>query len=456
MRTLLVVIALSFSMAIMLSIPVGVMANQKATESITANLTATITRTEASINQTLKQVDCRLDPSLAGYGFEGRQYKEFPTGMLIENMTINGQKVQVVKTGARWAEKADLETLLLGSTGTVPMNQSLYSDIASIEGVAAVVPIFQTTEGHTETQHVFNRYFTVFIEDYKIEGIPLTSELIDNYPVLPTNITAGRNLQAGDSGVVLLSENNAAFFGAGVGDKIDILGQTFEVVGVHGSSGEDATTLYMNLFDAQSLKKAAGIITRILIFTESGDVTQAVGSAIGSQHPELLVNTFQQRLEQLQADKSSYSAALQNAQSDIIQTQTTAIQEIVVAVAATSLIILFMMLYTVRERTREIGTLKAIGFSSWNVMSQFVIEGTLVSLIAGLVGIGISTLAGPAMSSFLLPNIGSSVTSAGIVAIDPQLMLLGFGAAVLLGALGSLYPAWRASRTSPAEAMRYE
>jgi putative ABC transport system permease protein len=212
----------------------------------------------------------------------------------------------------------------------------------------------------------------------------------------------------------------------------------------------------MNLSDAQSLKKGAGIITRLLIFTESGDLTTAVSSAIGSQHPELLVYTFQQRLEQLQADKSSYSAALQNAQSDIIQTQTTAMQEIVVAVAATSLIILFMMLYTVRERTKEIGTLKAIGFSNWNVMSQFVIEGTLVSLIAGLVGIAISTLAAPTLSSLLLPNSGSSVTSAGFVAIDPQFMLLGFGAAVLLGALGSLYPAWRASRTNPAEAMRYE
>ena len=52
-------------------------------------------------------------------------------------------------------------------------------------------------------------------------------------------------------------------------------------------------------------------------------------------------------------------------------------------VAASSLIVLFVMLYTVRERTKEIGTLKAIGFSNRTVMSQFLIEGILLSVIAG-------------------------------------------------------------------------
>jgi putative ABC transport system permease protein len=125
------------------------------------------------------------------------------------------------------------------------------------------------------------------------------------------------------------------------------------------------------------------------------------------------------------------------------------------------------MLYTVRERTREIGTLKAIGFSNWNVMSQFMLEGILLSLVAGVVGIGIGYVAAPTITSLLLPSIstfgtqgraGLGVTGSQIasVALDPQLTLLMFGVAVLLGALGSLYPAWRASRTSPMEALKYE
>ena len=194
-----------------------------------------------------------------------------------------------------------------------------------------------------------------------------------------------------------------------------------------------------------------------------------VANAISSLHPELSVVTGQQRLEQLQAMQTSYQTALQNAESTINQTQTTAFEEIVVAVAATSLIVLFVMLYTVRERTKEIGTLKAIGFSNWTVMSQFMLEGVLLSLMAGVVGIAIGSIAAPTLSSLLLPSVnpfggsvrlgataGATNSSAATVAIDPQLMLLAFGAAVLLGALGSLYPAWRASRTRPAEAMRYE
>jgi putative ABC transport system permease protein len=121
----------------------------------------------------------------------------------------------------------------------------------------------------------------------------------------------------------------------------------------------------------------------------------------------------------------------------------------------------------VRERTKEIGTLKAIGFSNWTVMSQFMLEGVLLSLMAGVVGIAIGVFAGPAISGLLLPHVnvfgarvvalgGVSDTATQAATVSPQLMLLGLGAAVLLGALGSLYPAWRASRTRPAEAMRYE
>jgi ABC-type antimicrobial peptide transport system permease subunit len=104
-------------------------------------------------------------------------------------------------------------------------------------------------------------------------------------------------------------------------------------------------------------------------------------------------------------------------------------------------------------------------------MGQFLLEGTMLSSIAGLVGIAIGTVAAPFLSSVLLPTVGKSLglgTGATIsisasgtaatsaVTVSPELMLIAFGVAVLLGALGSLYPAWRAARTRPAEAMRYE
>ena len=129
-----------------------------------------------------------------------------------------------------------------------------------------------------------------------------------------------------------------------------------------------------------------------------------------------------------------------------------------------------IMLASVMERTKEIGTLKAIGFSNLNVMSQFMLEGVLLSLLAGVVGIAISSVAAPTLSGLLLPaasQIGAPGTFTGgltttnsattaSVTLTPELVLIALGAAMLLGALGSLYPAWRASRTRPAEAMRYE
>ena len=348
------------------------------------------------------------------------------------------------------------------------MNETLYGDISSIEGVAAVAPSLQASEGTEQTVERFGQSFTSIVPDYVIEGVALTSSLIDNYPVLPLNITAGRNLQAGDSGVVLLSENNTAFFGAEVGDTIEILGQNFEVIGIHGSTGvEDATTLYMNLSDAQLVTNNTGYITSLTVFANNNDAVTDVATTISSLHPELSVNTGQQRLDQLEAMKTNYETALENSEATVAQTQSVAVQEIIVTVVATSLIFLFVMLYTVRERTKEIGTLKARGFSNWNVMSQFMLEGILVSLIAAVVGLGIGYVAAPTLTSLLLPQISNLVTKGragqGVtglqvapVELSPELVIVMFGGVILLGALGSLYPAWRASRTSPMEALKYE
>ena len=177
------------------------------------------------------------------------------------------------------------------------MNESLYTDINSgISGVAAVEPILQASEGQNVTSTVsFNGYtrdITRLDVEYTIEGIPLTASLVDNYPILPTNITDGRNLQAGDSGVVLLSENNSAYFGAGVGDTVTILGQSFTVVGIYSpSSVSETQTLYMNLSDAQAITNNTGYITSLTVFAQNSDVVSQVASSISSLHPELTVTT---------------------------------------------------------------------------------------------------------------------------------------------------------------------
>ena len=264
---------------------------------------------------------------------------------------------------------------------------------------------------------------------------------------------------------------------------MEIYGESFTVVGVYDEAGQgrfEARSAYMNITDAQTAAGLTGNVSRLDVYAENVSDVDSIAEVISAAYTSLQVTTYKDRLTQLENMQTMYNQTLTSAQATVSQTETVATQEIMIAVVATSLIVLFVMLYTVRERTKEIGTLKAIGFSNWNVMSQFMLEGMLLSLVAGLVGIAIGTVGAPLLSGILLPQIspfssrGNSqfqpgaanagnfgnfgILGASTVTVTPSLqtMLIAIGAAVLLGAMGSLYPAWRAARTRPAEAMRYE
>jgi putative ABC transport system permease protein len=472
-RSLLVIIALAVSLSIMISIPAGLMANQEQTNAMANNLGNTISSTSQSINSTLSQIDVSMSSSFAGFGFNP---DSTPSASQSSSGGYNGGQ----QNGSSSSSSSSGSSNNFGGFGgqgggqfgsasggsTTPMNQTLYSDIANITGVAAVEDILQASEGSSNiTSSFMGRNFTTLVVDYTIDGVPLTSDLIDSYGILPTNITSGRSLTAGESGVVLLSENNSKFFNVGVGDTVTIVNETFTVVGIYSpTSTESVQTLYMNLSDAQRITNNTDYITSMKVFTTSSDIVDTVASNISSLHSELTVTTQQELLNQLQQQQSRYAEALTSAQSSLVTTQATATEEIIVVVAASSLIVLFVMLYTVRERTKEIGTLKAIGFSNGVVMGQFIIEGLVLSVIAGVIGIAIAAFAAPALSSVLLPSVSSSIggqfataaTTGAVVSITPTLMLEALGAAVALGVIGSLYPAWRAAKIRPAEAMRYE
>ena len=455
MRAFLVVIALGFSLAIMISLPAGILANQQTTQDLTTNYNNTVNQMEQEL--TLITVTNSSSTSTSpggGYGGFG--------GFGGLGRAFGGQENY--------------------------MDESLADEINSISGVVAVVPTLEVSGGiTTETFTGYGgRTFTFNISSYTIEGVPLNSSLIaSNYVPLPTNITAGRNLQTGDSGVVVLSLNNTGYFDATVGDEVNINGTNFQVVGVHGESGTsafafgqaaDVRTLYMNLTDAQAVSGLTGEVSTISVYADNTSDVSNVAQEISS----LGVSATTEETE-LQNIENAYNSTLTTDQSALSSTQTVMYEEIAVAVVATSLIVLFVMLYTVRERTKEIGTLKAIGFSNWNVMGQFMLEGILLSVVAGIVGIAIGSVAAPTLAKLLLPHVsasfapgggsrsggffatrGGGISATGVgnavsaAAPSPLLMLIALGAAVVLGALGSLYPAWRASRTRPAEAMRYE
>jgi putative ABC transport system permease protein len=468
-RSLLVIVALSISLSIMVSIPAGLLANQEATSAMADNLGSTITQTSASINESLSQIDVSMSSNFAGFGFRSTNSGNTltpPSGGQMPSASSSASSNFPDRFGG-FGGGGITGQFGGASRAATPMNASLYSDIGGISGVAAVEEILEASEGDTnQTITMMGRSFTMQITDYTIKGIPLNSDLITGYSVLPSTILEGRNLKAGESGVVLLSENNSKFFDAGVGDSIHILNETFTVVGIYQpASTDNIQTLYMNLSDAQTITNNTGYITSLKVFTTNSDIVDTVASSIKSLHSEVTVTTQQDTLDRLQQQQAAYTSALESAQASIATTQATATQEIIVVVAASSLIVLFVMLYTVRERTKEIGTLKAIGFSNKVVMGQFIIEGLLLSAIAGVVGIAIASVAAPTLSSLLLPTVGSSMgftrivngaVSATSVTLSSTLILEALGAAIALGVIGSLYPAWRAAKIRPAEAMKYE
>jgi hypothetical protein len=170
-RVLLVVIALGFSMAIMISIPAGIMANQKATEQLSANYNAYIGDMEEEINKTLTLIQCSLS----------RGFTQNRPGFMTRTESF--------------------------------LNETAVNDISAIEGVKDVLPFLEKTEGTLQTRETPRGTFEMLVPQYTIVGVPLNDAYMDNYGVLPKDVTEGRNLEEGDSGVVLLSLNNTEYFG---------------------------------------------------------------------------------------------------------------------------------------------------------------------------------------------------------------------------------------------------
>jgi hypothetical protein len=122
------------------------MANQASTEALTQNLSSTITQTESSINQTLTQIDCSLSSGMEGFGFTppNSSSSGFTPGQYGSGSFTSGQFGGGMRPGEFGGGAFSIG-------GTTPMNESLYDDISSIDGVAAEAPYLQVSEGHNQT-----------------------------------------------------------------------------------------------------------------------------------------------------------------------------------------------------------------------------------------------------------------------------------------------------------------
>jgi putative ABC transport system permease protein len=105
-----------------------------------------------------------------------------------------------------------------------------------------------------------------------------------------------------------------------------------------------------------------------------------------------------------------------------------------------------IMLVSVTERTREIGIRKAIGAFRRDILVQFLLESMVLSLLGGALGI---------MLGWLMTRAASTVFDLTMV-IDARTVMLSASFAAAVGLIFGIYPAWRASKLQPIEALRYE
>ncbi|WP_367590518.1 ABC transporter permease [Heyndrickxia ginsengihumi] len=150
-------------------------------------------------------------------------------------------------------------------------------------------------------------------------------------------------------------------------------------------------------------------------------------------------------------DSDSYSVVNQQDVMDTMSSVSSTLSLMLGSIASISLLvggigIMNIMFVSVTERTKEIGIRKAIGAKRKDILMQFLIEATVLSALGGLIGIGIAFIA------IKIYELFASTT----VALSIPVTLLAFAFSVVIGIVFGVFPANKASKLNPIQALRYE
>jgi len=278
----------------------------------------------------------------------------------------------------------------------------------------------------------------------RVEGLPFFVVYgVDPHGIAITRykITEGVSLAEAhsrrDGRPMLLGNIAADKLDKGVGDSVRVGESLFRVVGIYetGISLFDSGGV-MALSDAQAL---------------AGMPNQVMYIGILLHHPDR-VDAFRERLERILPPDVEV-AGTQRGEMLLEMLEYLDIFAWLVAIVAAmvgGVGMMNTMLMSVQERTREIGVLRAVGWSPGRVLRLIVGEALLLSLTGGVLGVAMGALL--TYLAALTPAL-EGFTKAGV---PPDLIMQGMTAALILGLVGGLYPAWRASRLMPVEALSYD
>ncbi len=229
-----------------------------------------------------------------------------------------------------------------------------------------------------------------------------------------------------------------------VGQTMKINGEIFKVVGLlqetDGSqdSGDDDQVI-IPVTVAQRLSR-------------NGTIRNFTVQAVDANNVELVMDNLTTYLTSVYGDEDLFSVMNQAEILDTLNTITDTLMIVLGGIAAISLVvggigIMNIMLVSVTERTREIGIRKAIGAKKKSIMIQFLIEAVMITGIGGIVGI----LMGVGCIHFIIG--GFEITTE---VYSSFWMLLSFGISLGVGVIFGLFPAYKAARLNPIDALRFE
>jgi putative ABC transport system permease protein len=348
-----------------------------------------------------------------------------------------------------------------GVQGMMAMANPSYSftmsDVKAIEErIPSVINVVPTIENYVEVATASESTLGV------VEATTPDFDQAMNYPIAEGQSISEKNLAGRDMVVVLGDKVASTLFGAEdpVGKRVKVNDRQFTVVGIYEKKGGQMmgvsmdsvvimpiTTYQTRLFPGRTVR-GEDAIQQLVVQIKSADVANIVAADIS----DLLM----QRHRITQEDKEDFVVMTQEQMLGMV-TQVTGILTIVLgAIASISLIvgsigIMNIMLVSVTERTREIGIRKAVGAKRRDILLQFLLEAAMLSLSGGIVGI----IGGTAVA-WLVSTFSGAAGYPIHSAVTPDIILLAIVVSVCIGLASGVYPAMRAARLNPIDALHYE
>lgn len=255
-------------------------------------------------------------------------------------------------------------------------------------------------------------------------------------PIDPEKTTVVTEIEDFGNNDVLIGSAVAEKLAKNPADEIILNGQLFNIKGVLKQTGsQDDSIIFMNLEASQDLLEKEGKITLVEVAAICSGcpvevMAEQINGAIPSGNAIPIKQVVSQRMETIDR-VNSFGMAVG-----------------IVVLIIGSMIVFVTMMSSVNERTREIGIFRAIGFRRTHIVKVIILEAFVLSVIAGIIGYGI----GMGITLTAGERIAEIETA---ISIDPYFAGAALALSIIVGTFATIYPALKASRIDPSDALRH-